>query len=285
MDLFLNFGLAWISVFIAIYLGVAYLTRKAIIKHPEKRGFYIKLNKALRKYHKLIGFALILTGLIHGIFSSEKLLTLNLGTVSVLLSISLGISWMLRKKITGRNSWMHWHRVLVVAFIVSIILHVSDVGGIQIFNVVKASAQLKSTEEQYSAQSPQPIANNASATPASSLVSEISVPEGNVYKDGTYTGEATGYQPGIIVSVTIKDNNITSVEIIDHNEVSSRFWSAPVSLFPGWIVEAQSTEIDAISGATFTSVGIINAVNDALRQALVSGEIPNDSSLPSKRRR
>jgi len=285
MDLFLNFGLAWISIFIALFLGAAYLSRKAIIKYPQKRGFYIKLNKGIRKNHKLIGIVLIITGLIHGIFSSGNLFTLNLGTVTMLLSIALGVSWMLRKKITGRNNWMHWHRVLVVVFIATIFLHVVDVGGIQVFNVVKASAQLKSTEEMYQVQSPQIVTTTPSSTPSSSLFSEISMPEGNVYMDGTYTGEATGYQPGMVVSVTIKDNIITSVEIIDHNEVSSRFWSTPVSLFPGWIVEAQSTEIDAISGATFTSVGIINAVNDALRKALVSGDIPDDLSLPSKRRR
>ena len=287
MDTFLNFGLAWISVFLALFLAMAYLTRKAIIKFPKGRGFFIKLNKALRKYHKWIGAVLIITGVLHGIFSSEKLFSINWGTGLWALSILLGISWMMKKKLTGKKNWMYFHRLLVVLFSISIVIHVIDAGGIQIFKVMKAtrqiSAQVEITE---TTKSPAPLitAGSISESPITTTdatpTPTLSIPDGNTYKDGTYTGEAVGYQPGLIVSVTIKDNIIISVEVTDHNELNSKFWSSPVKYIPIWILDAQNTEVDTITGATYTSTGIINAVNDALRQALVSGSIPDDLSLP-----
>ncbi|MCD6321651.1 MAG: FMN-binding protein [Clostridiales bacterium] len=287
MDIFLNFGLAWISVFLALFLTVAYLIRKAIIKFPKRRGFFIKLNKALRKYHKWIGAVLIITGVLHGIFSSEKLFSINWGTGLWVLSILLGITWMMRKKLTGKKNWMFFHRLLVVLFSISIVIHVIDVGGIHVFKIIKTtrqiSAQVEITEPTKSPASSinvDAISESPTTTTDTAPTPTISIPDGNTYKDGTYTGEAVGYQPGLIVSVTIKDNIITSVEVTDHNEMNSKFWTSPVKYIPIWILEAQNTEVDTITGATFTSTGIINAVNDALRQALVSGSIPDDLSLP-----
>jgi len=291
LDIFLNFGLAWISVLLAIILTIAYLTRKAIIKFPKSRGFFIKLNKALRKYHKWIGAALIITGVLHGIFSSDKLFSINWGTANLICSILLGISWMLKKKLTGKRNWMFFHRILVVIFSISLIIHVVDAGGIQVFKVIKAtrliSLQTEAIENSNThAPAASPVAINDSplptidTTPGLTPSPTIVVPEGNIYKDGTYIGEAIGYQPGLIVSVTIKNNEITSVEVTDHNEMNSKFWSSPVKYIPQWILESQTTEVDTITGATYTSTGIINAVNDALRQALVSGTIPDDLTLP-----
>lgn len=285
----MNFGLAWISVFIALFLALAYITRKAIIKFPRSRAILIKLNKALRRHHKIIGAALVITGLLHGIFSSDKLFSMNWGTYLWIISILLGISWMLKKKLSGKKNWMYYHRILVFLFTISIVIHVVDAGGIQIFKVVKASnnIQVSNINEPENTGSVTPVPS-ATYTPSNTPEiltpsPTIEIPKGNIYKDGTYTGEATGYQPGLVISITIEDNVITSIEVVDHNEVNSRFWSTPVNYIPDWIVEAQSTEVDTITGATYTSIGIINAVNDALRQALVSGIVPDDLSRSSSR--
>ena len=66
----------------------------------------------------------------------------------------------------------------------------------------------------------------------------------------------------------IENDTIISVEVIDHNEVKDRYWRYPVQAIPEWIVEAQSTDVDTVSGATSTSHGIINATNEALAKAL-----------------
>jgi Na+-transporting NADH:ubiquinone oxidoreductase subunit NqrC len=52
---------------------------------------------------------------------------------------------------------------------------------------------------------------------------------------------------------------------------------------PQSILDNQSSQVDATSGATFTSIGIINAVNDALSQALLDGTLPTTQDLPQNR--
>lgn len=96
-------------------------------------------------------------------------------------------------------------------------------------------------------------------------VESIQVTEGE-YKDGTYTGTANGFKPGLTVQVTISGGKITKIDIVDHNETPS-YARMPMQLIPNEIINNQSTNVDTVSGATRTSVGIINAVADALKQA------------------
>ena len=79
----------------------------------------------------------------------------------------------------------------------------------------------------------------------------------NVYKDGTYTGEAQGFGGTIQVQVTLASDEITDIQVT----------SAPGEGVISSILSAQSTDVDTISGATFSSTGIINAVVDALGKA------------------
>ncbi len=286
MEVFLNFGLAWISVLLALFLSVSYITKKAFIEFPSKRTFFIKLNKKVRMYHKEVGIILLITGLVHGIFSTEVLFSINWGTALWIISILLGISWMLRKKLAKRKGWIYYHRVLVVFFLFTIVIHVVDVGGIQVFKAMGPgpSVEIIETTEPPGSPTSSPKSQEKHVTPESATPDPTAKPiEGNIYKDGTYTGEATGYKPGLVVSVTIKDNEITIIEVTEHNEVNSKFWSAPVLVIPNRIIESQDTEVDTITGATYTSVGIVNAVRDALSQALVSGTIPENMILSGKR--
>lgn len=88
------------------------------------------------------------------------------------------------------------------------------------------------------------------------------------YADGTYIGVANGFGPNLTVEVVVESDIIVSVEVIDHNERKEQFWGKPVREIPVDIVNAQSTDVDIISGATYTSVGIMNAVDNALSKAL-----------------
>jgi uncharacterized protein with FMN-binding domain/ferredoxin len=111
--------------------------------------------------------------------------------------------------------------------------------------------------------------NKNSQTQSNSKSStNIATLQGN-YKDGTYTGTGNGFRPGLQVSVTIKNNKITSVEVLSNNE-TPRYSSQPISVVPQEIVQAQSTSVHAISGATRTSDGIIMAVQNALSKAQTS---------------
>lgn len=114
--------------------------------------------------------------------------------------------------------------------------------------------------------------NSSSSAGATSTAGEIPttgkiLSENSVYKDGEYTASATGYSGGLKVKVKIEDDKIQSVEIISHNEVGKQYYEEAMEIIPKAIVEAQSAEIDTLTGATKTSQGIIKAVNKALEEA------------------
>ena len=86
----------------------------------------------------------------------------------------------------------------------------------------------------------------------------------NGYKDGTYYGSATGYGGTIQVAVTIQDGKLTAVKIVSAASETPEFF-ARAKAVADWIVSAQSPNVDVVSGATYSSNGIINAVINALK--------------------
>lgn len=81
--------------------------------------------------------------------------------------------------------------------------------------------------------------------------------------DGTYTGTGKGMHSNIAVTVTVEGGAITSVTVDSHGETPGVSDPA-IEQIPAAIVEAGSTDVDAVAGATLTSNGIIEAVNNAL---------------------
>lgn len=91
------------------------------------------------------------------------------------------------------------------------------------------------------------------------------VPEGG-YKDGTYQGSGTGFGGTITVQVTVSSGKITAVDILSASgETGSYFASAQGVVSK--VLSSQSPNVDAVSGATYSSNGIIQAVQNALSQA------------------
>lgn len=105
---------------------------------------------------------------------------------------------------------------------------------------------------------------------ASAIISDSnqSISQNKIYKDGTYSGVANGYRPGLTVSVTIKGDKIVKITIGSNNEESG-YKEEPFSVIPKRIIDAQSTDVKVVSGATYSSEGIKNAVADALIKASV----------------
>lgn len=91
--------------------------------------------------------------------------------------------------------------------------------------------------------------------------------DGAGYKDGTYTGEADGFGGMVAVEVTVKDGKIEAVEVTSAEKEDSAYLAMAEDIIPK-IIEAQSAEVDTISGATFSSTGIKNAAEQALEQAV-----------------
>lgn len=92
----------------------------------------------------------------------------------------------------------------------------------------------------------------ASANSAStSLIESVNQSAGGaIFTDGTYTGTADGYGPSLTVSVTIKDNLITGIQIVSHHEKNQRFYAKPMREVPAEIIEKQSLDVDMVAGAT-----------------------------------
>lgn len=99
------------------------------------------------------------------------------------------------------------------------------------------------------------------------VTTEVAVSEGQ-YKDGTYEGTADGYEKDLTVEVQITSGKIASVKVVSHNETPG-FYEEAFQTVPSQIVQSQSTSVDTVSGATYSSVGIINAVNNALSKAKI----------------
>ena len=87
---------------------------------------------------------------------------------------------------------------------------------------------------------------------------------GDSLKDGTYDGEAKEGPVSVSAKVTIENRRITGIDLISH-----RTWKgkAAEKTIPERIIENQSTNVDAVSGATRSSIAIMNAVEDALQKA------------------
>jgi len=87
------------------------------------------------------------------------------------------------------------------------------------------------------------------------------------YADGTYTGSGTGFHNGTTkVSVTISGGKIASIKSVSTQD-DEQFYSRAFSTISSNIISSQSSEVSAVSGATFSSRGIMSAVEDALSQA------------------
>ena len=87
------------------------------------------------------------------------------------------------------------------------------------------------------------------------------------YKDGTYTGEADGFGGTIQVEVKIEKNKIAEINEVSAEKEDGAYLSMAKDIIPK-IIDAQSADVDTVSGATFSSTGIKNASEQALEKAV-----------------
>jgi uncharacterized protein with FMN-binding domain len=101
-------------------------------------------------------------------------------------------------------------------------------------------------------------------TPQASPTESTQASSSQKYKDGTYEGSGTNRFGTVQVAVTIKEGKIAAVEITDcHTRYSQNY----IDPLPQEIVDTQSSDIQAISGATRSSEDFIQAVIEALNQS------------------
>ena len=107
---------------------------------------------------------------------------------------------------------------------------------------------------------------------ASSEAGEEALPK-LPYTDGVYVGSSRGYGGAVRVQVTMESGSITEVEILDASHETSQFLRRAKRLLTT-VVEAQSWDVDAVSEATYTSRGILGAVQNALTGEVVNNPLP-----------
>lgn len=92
----------------------------------------------------------------------------------------------------------------------------------------------------------------------------------SLLKDGNYRGIGKGDQGEIIVSVEIRNGHISTVHTLKEQESPTVGWKA-LSTLEDRIIKKQSCAIDVVSGATNTSQGFKQAVQQALKEASING--------------
>ena len=93
------------------------------------------------------------------------------------------------------------------------------------------------------------------------------------YADGVYVGSSRGYGGAVRVQVTMENGSITEVEILDASHETKQFLRRAKRLLTT-VVDAQNWEVDAVSEATYTSRGILGAVQNALTGEVVNNPLP-----------
>ena len=111
------------------------------------------------------------------------------------------------------------------------------------------------------------VAASAGAGQEQTTVAAVQDP--GAYRDGVYYGSGTGFGGAMQAKVTIQDGKIVGIKIVSHSDGAS-YMSRANGVISA-ILASQSTNVDTVSGATYSSVGIIQAVRSALSQAAVNG--------------
>lgn len=121
-----------------------------------------------------------------------------------------------------------------------------------------------SSEKAVEASGDKASTNSSNASSDSQATDEDSI--SGAYKDGECFGKASAYNGNVEVKVTISGGKITAIDIVKTKDDEEYFFDAQKKVIPE-ILEKQSTDVDAVAGATTSSEGICHAVQKALEEA------------------
>ena len=124
--------------------------------------------------------------------------------------------------------------------------------------------EINSSEKAVEASGDKASTNSSDASSDSQAADEDSI--SGAYKDGECFGKASAYNGNVEVKVTISGGKITAIDIVKTKDDEEYFFDAQKKVIPE-ILEKQSTDVDAVAGATTSSEGIAHAVQKALEQA------------------
>lgn len=131
-----------------------------------------------------------------------------------------------------------------------------------------ASTQQTASSASSAEQSAEPSAAAQQPAEPSKTEQPAPAPEPEVtyqYQNGTFSGSGEGFEGTITVSVSIENDKITGISVVSSSD-DEPYWSEGKAVISR-ILSAQSANVDTVSGATFSSGGIIEAVRAALNSA------------------
>ena len=114
--------------------------------------------------------------------------------------------------------------------------------------------------------------NKAAVEEAESYNEQILIASGEIqvavsYSDGSYEGVGAGFGGDIKVSVIVKNGDISEIIVLSASGEDTAYYSQAESVLDE-IIASQNTQVDTVSGATFSSRGLIEVVEDALTKAV-----------------
>ncbi len=129
-------------------------------------------------------------------------------------------------------------------------------------NPADSSVETGENQEQMGSDESQPSGDNASEPSDSGQESDSASGRFSV-ADGTYEGTGNGFRGTTSVSVTVENEAITDITINSYADDAAYFTRAQDTVISE-IISTQSLDVQAVSGATFSSNSIMDAVADAL---------------------
>ena len=204
-----------------------------MLKFLTKRLHMKKLDKFMSRIHSKLGILLIMAFIIHmiqsfSLFDSRPLYIYILGVSLVICIIVEALSYYCRKQIG--NNWIKIHRITALIIGILLVCHICSCI--------------------YSVTSYQKVVKNI-------VISEIDVSH---IPDGIYEGEYDVEYIYAKVKVTIKNGIITEIKILEHRNERG----GPAEKITEDIINKQTIDVDAVSGATNSSEVIKKAVENAL---------------------
>lgn len=91
------------------------------------------------------------------------------------------------------------------------------------------------------------------------------------YTDGVYTGTGTGFGGDIVLEFTIEGGYIANIREVSHDGEDDAFYEQARTIFSE-IFDNGTEGVDTVTGATYSSNGILSAAKDALQKAVASDE-------------
>lgn len=274
----INGGFTGLAFFIVVMFQSAF----------KKGSNLYKKTLSIRKEYSILGFIFLLPHILIFLIGENQVLEWN-GIISFIIMVPLFItSFIVIRKKLSVVQWKKLHLISYIAYILMfahIIIVSTDLNriiyiiliGLYLFLKIKNNGFSKlDTRYKKLLTLTLLIITLYINIFALNISNDYIVFNNNQYNDGIYYGEAAGFKNKTVkVNVEIENDTIINIEVVDfggtepHEGVS---FEQSVHELKNQIIEAQSLDVDTISGATKSTTGLKKAVNNALKKAVITDE-------------